>query len=131
MLRRSERLMKKTSSTVKPEEQPISPPPPISSPSPKVQPSNSVTQENQIKTRNPPEWLNNYIQFTDQATGPERQFRLFQLFQIILMEYPELISESEIFYNAFVQKLRDFRSASPALFAQLSSILPSIVLLDM
>ncbi len=140
MLRRSERLMKKSDSQNKKTavvllaEQPK--PPAIQIPKEKESKASPVTQlqnpqENQFKTRNPTEWLQNYIHFTDQATGAERNFRLFQLFQIVLVEYPDLLSHSQPFYTAFVNKLREFRVAAPGMFEQLSTILPSIILLDM
>jgi hypothetical protein len=128
MIRRSERLMKKMSSTnPKPELQPISIPDTKTKP---AQPSNTI-QEKPVQTRNPQLWLQNYIEFTEKATGAEKHFRLFQLFQIILMEYPELLVQSTPFYTAFVQKLREFRSVAPNMFEQLTTVLPSIILLDM
>jgi hypothetical protein len=133
MSRRSERLMKKMVSIHKPEEQPLQ----IQVQIPKEKPapsSNIITEQqqvNQFQTRNPTEWLQNYIHFTDQAVGAERNFRLFQLFQIVLMEYPDLLTQSQPFYTAFLNKLRDFRVVAPQMFEQLSIVLPSIILLDM
>jgi hypothetical protein len=130
MIRRSERLMKKMGLPV--DKQPISAPVPQPIQTPKPAPSSSsYVQENPIQTRNPQLWLHNYIQFTEKATGPEKNFRLFQLFQIILSEYPELLVQSQPFYIVFVQKLREFRSVVPEMFEQLTTVLPSIILLDM
>jgi hypothetical protein len=47
------------------------------------------------------------------------------------MEYPELLVQSQPFYTAFLNKLREFRSVAPNMFEQLTTVLPSIILLDM